>query len=165
MGSALLKLIILIINRMNEVMFFFSIKCSDILLNTHKLHLSRLFCCNHTCYCFNMVSVTSASRYQPRYQSRSSMYIRRLIPRTFADWPRLFRSKPRHQLIQSFLSTRRKRGPLATYWVKNEASDQLRRLPRLIWVFARRTLIFLGLSWHGSLTDITEDCLPSSIVV
>ena len=27
-----------------------------------KLHLSRLFCCNHTFYCVHMVSVTSASR-------------------------------------------------------------------------------------------------------
>ena len=43
------------------------------------LHLSRLFCCNHTCHCVNMVSVTSASRYitsasryikvDPRYSS------------------------------------------------------------------------------------------------
>ena len=39
-----------------------------------------------------MVSVTSASRYikpvshyHPRYQSRSSMYIRGLIPRIFAE--------------------------------------------------------------------------------
>ena len=39
---------------------------------------------NHTCYCVNVVSVTSASRYLPRYQSRSSMYIRGLIPRNFA---------------------------------------------------------------------------------
>ena len=43
-------------------------------------------------YCVNMVSVTSASRYitsasryQPRYHSRSSMYIRGLIPRNFAE--------------------------------------------------------------------------------
>ena len=43
-------------------------------------------------YCVNMVSVTSASRYitsasryHPRYQSRSSMYIRGLIPRNFAE--------------------------------------------------------------------------------
>ena len=61
-------------------------------LKEHKLHLSRLFCCNHTCYCVNMVSVTlpsryimSASPYHPRYQSRSSMYIRGLIPRNFAE--------------------------------------------------------------------------------
>ena len=51
-----------------------------------------LFCCNHTCYCVNMVSVTSASRYltsatryHPRYQSRSSMYIRGLIPQNFLE--------------------------------------------------------------------------------
>ena len=36
---------------------------SDILLKKHKLHLSHLFYCNHTCCCINMVSVTSASRY------------------------------------------------------------------------------------------------------
>ena len=29
--------------------------------------------------------ITSASRYQQRYQSRSSMYIRGLIPRNFAE--------------------------------------------------------------------------------
>ena len=52
----------------------------------------RLFCCNHTCYCANMVSVTSASRYItpasryfPRYQSRPLMYIRGLIPRNIAE--------------------------------------------------------------------------------
>ena len=40
-------------------------------------------CCNHTCY--GMVSVTSASRYHSRYQSRSSAYIRGLIQRNFAE--------------------------------------------------------------------------------
>ena len=73
---------------------FFSIKYrySDILLKKHKLHLSRLFCCNHTCYCVNTISVTpasryipSASRYHPRYQRRSSMYIRGLMPRNFTE--------------------------------------------------------------------------------
>ena len=29
--------------------------------------------------------ITSASRYHPRYQSRSSMFIRGLIPRNFAE--------------------------------------------------------------------------------
>ena len=58
----------------------------------HKLHLNHLFCRNHTCYCANMVFVTSASCYitsascyHPRYQSRSSMYIRGLIPRKSAE--------------------------------------------------------------------------------
>ena len=64
---------------------------SDILLKKQsKLHLkhlveccNRLFRCNQTCYCVGMVPVTSVSRYVTsgsRYQSRSSMYIRGLIP-------------------------------------------------------------------------------------
>ena len=71
---------------------------SDILLKKHKLHLNRLFCCNHICYCVIMVSVTSASRYitsascyHPRYQSRSSMYFRGFIPQISRNWPRQFR--------------------------------------------------------------------------
>ena len=82
-----------LIRRINEVMFLLiKYRYNDILLKKHKLHLSRLFCCNHSCYCVNMVSVTSASRYitpasryHPRYQSRSSMYILGLIPRNFAE--------------------------------------------------------------------------------
>ena len=71
-----------LISRINEVYVF----------SPHKLHLSRLFCCNHTCCFVHMVSVTSASRYitsvsryHPRYKSRSSMYIRGLIPRNFVE--------------------------------------------------------------------------------
>ena len=33
----------------------------------------------------NMVSVTSASRYHTRYQSRSLMYIRSMLPQNFAE--------------------------------------------------------------------------------
>ena len=66
---------------------------SDILLKKkYKLHLSHLFCCNHTCYCVNMVSVTSVSRYlksvsryHPNYQ-RSSMFIRGLIPLNISEF-------------------------------------------------------------------------------
>ena len=64
----------------------------EILFKKHKIHLRRLFCSSHICYCVNMVSVTpasryitSASRYHPRFQSRSSMYIRGLIPWNFAE--------------------------------------------------------------------------------
>ena len=78
-----------LISRINEVNSFFF---QYFVEKTHKLLLSRLFSCNHTCYCVNMVSVTSASRYitsasryHPRYQSRSSMYTRGLIPRNFAE--------------------------------------------------------------------------------
>ena len=60
-----------------------------------KSLISRIIevCCNYTCYCVNMVSVTSASRYitsasryHQLYQSRSSKYIRGLIQWNFAGW-------------------------------------------------------------------------------
>ena len=64
---------------------YFSIKDrnSDISLKKHKLHYNRLFCCNHTCHCVSMVSLISVSPYvtsASHYQSRSSVYIRGLIP-------------------------------------------------------------------------------------
>ena len=70
---------------------YFSIKyCNgDILLEKNMNFIySRLFCCNHTCYCVGTVSVTSASHYvmsASHYQSRSSMYIRGLIPRNSTE--------------------------------------------------------------------------------
>ena len=48
------------------------------------------------------------------------------------------------------LSAWRKLGSLATYWAHSEYSDQTGRMPRLIWVFAGRTVILLVLSWGGS---------------
>ena len=58
---------------------YFSIKyrSSDISLKQHQLHYNCLFCCDHTCYCGNMISVTSASfyitsvsRYLPRISKK-----------------------------------------------------------------------------------------------
>ena len=51
---------------------------------------------------------------------------------------------------ESFLSARRKLGSLATHWAHSEDYDQTGRMPRLIWVFAGRTVILLVLSWSGS---------------
>ena len=51
---------------------------------------------------------------------------------------------------ESSLSTWRKLGSLATLWVHREDSGQTGRMPRLIWVFAGRTLILLVLSCRGS---------------
>ena len=45
---------------------------------------------------------------------------------------------------ESSLSAWRKLGSLATHWAHNEDSDQTGRTPRLIWVFAGRTCIFVG---------------------
>ena len=51
---------------------------------------------------------------------------------------------------ESSLSAWRKLGPLATNWAHSEDSDQTGRMPRLIWVFAGRTLTLLVLSGGGS---------------
>ena len=51
---------------------------------------------------------------------------------------------------ESSLSGWRKLRSLATHWAHSEDSDQTGRMPRLIWVFAGRTLILLVLSRRGS---------------
>ena len=53
---------------------------------------------------------------------------------------------------ESSLPAWRNLGSLATHWAHREDSDQTGRMPRLIWVFAGRTLILLVLSWGGSCT-------------
>ena len=105
MGSALLKSIFSdypksLISRINEV-YVFSIKyrCSAISFEKKDINFIyyRSFGCNHTCYCVSIVCVTPASRYvtsASRYQSRSSIYIRGMIPRNcmiLQNWPRQFR--------------------------------------------------------------------------
>ena len=61
---------------------------------------------------------------------------------------------------ESSLSTWRKLGSLATYWAHREDSDQTRRMPSLIWVFAGCSLTLLVLSCHGSVF-VSLICLPS----
>ena len=51
---------------------------------------------------------------------------------------------------ESSLSAWRNLGSLATHWAHSEDSDQTGRMPRLIWVFAGRTLTLLVLSCRGS---------------
>ena len=51
---------------------------------------------------------------------------------------------------ESSLSAWRKLGSLATHWAHSEDSDQIGRMPRLIQVFAGRTLILLILACRGS---------------
>ena len=46
---------------------------------------------------------------------------------------------------ESSLSAWRKLGSLATHWAHSKDSDQTGRMPRLIWVFAGRTVILLVL--------------------
>ena len=54
------------------------------------------------------------------------------------------------QSDQSSLSAWRLLGSLATHWAHSEDCDQTGRMPRLIWVFARRSLTLLVLSRGGS---------------
>ena len=51
-------------------------------------------------------------------------------------------------------ATWRSIGSLAMHWAHSEDSDQTGRMPRLIWVFAWRTLILLVLSCRGSYVHI-----------
>ena len=51
---------------------------------------------------------------------------------------------------ESSLSAWRKLGSIATHWAHCEDSDQTGRMPRLIWVFAGRTVTLLVLSRGGS---------------
>ena len=46
------------------------------------------------------------------------------------------------QFDQSSLPAWRKLGSFATHWVHSDGSGQTGRMPRLIWVFARRTFIY-----------------------
>ena len=52
------------------------------------------------------------------------------------------------------LSAWRKLGSLATQWAHREDSNQTGRMPRLIWVFAGRTVILLVLSCRGSYSSV-----------
>ena len=57
---------------------------------------------------------------------------------------------------ESSLSAWRKLGSLATHWAHSEDSAQTGRMPRLIWIFAGRTVILLVLSWGGSYDTMTQ---------
>ena len=48
------------------------------------------------------------------------------------------------------MKKKKKIGYLATLWAHSEDSDESGRMPRLIWVFAGRTVILYVLSWGGS---------------
>ena len=57
---------------------------------------------------------------------------------------------------ESSLSAWRKLGSLVTHWAHSEDSDQTGRMPRLIWVFAARTITLLVLSYRGSLITVGQ---------
>ena len=57
---------------------------------------------------------------------------------------------------KSSLSAWRKLRSLATHWAHSEDSGQTGQMPRLIWVFAGRTVSLLVLSWGGSYETTCE---------
>ena len=57
--------------------------------------------------------------------------------------------QPGHPPSESSLSAWRELRSLATYSAHIKDSDQTGRMPRLIWVFAGRTVVLLVLSWGG----------------
>ena len=63
---------------------------------------------------------------------------------------------------ESSLSAWRSIRSLATHWAHSEDSDQTGRMPRLIWVFAGRTLILLVLSCRGSYVHIKPPPPPEA---
>ena len=80
-----------------------------------------------------MVSVTTALRYNPRYQNRSSMYIHGLIPRNFAELAEAVqigdqRSEfPDQSEIQSLNS--------ASVLAKTAGPDEMPHSVNFIWVY------------------------------
>ena len=62
---------------------------------------------------------------------------------------------------ESSLSAWRKLGSLATHWAHREESDQIGRMPRLIWVFAGHTDHFVGfvMRWLIRFSDCPYTCM------
>ena len=57
---------------------------------------------------------------------------------------------------ESSLSAWRKLMSLSPHWAHSKDTDQTGQMPRLIWVFAGRTVILLVLSCHGSFSVTTS---------
>ena len=62
------------------------------------------------------------------------------------------------------LSAWRKFGSLATHWVHSEDSEQIGRMPGLLWVFTGHTVISLALSRAGSYLTMRRFSLALSSV-
>ena len=67
-------------------------------------------------------------------------------------------------LIRVFAVRMKKAGIFTYPWAHSEDSDQTGRMPRLIWVFAGRTVILFVLSWGGSYEPRHEKTHPPSLI-
>ena len=95
--------------------------------------LDREYCC------YSWVRIYQKA-FEPRHDKTNKMTVR----------PAKISLGIRPVWSESSLSAWRKLGSLATHWAHSEDSDQTGWMPRLIWVFAGRTLILLVLSCRGS---------------
>ena len=89
-----------------------------------------------------MLNLNHTCTYEPRHDKTSKMSVRPAKTQISLG--------VRPVWSESWLSAWRNLGSLATHWAHSEDSDQTGRMPRLICVFAGRTLILLVLSCRGS---------------
>ena len=95
--------------------------------------------------CFRMMLVflrITSETYEPRHDTTNNVAVRPAKTQISLGI--------RPVWSESSLSAWKNLWSLATHWVHSEDSDQTGRMPRLIWVFAWRTLIMLVLSCRGS---------------
>ena len=86
--------------------------------------------------------LTSPTRFEPPHDKTNNVVVRPAKTQISLGI--------RYVWTESLLSAWRKLGSLATHLAHSEDSDQTGQMPRLIWVFAVRTLTLLILSRGGS---------------
>ena len=99
-------------------------------------------------FCLKEKEKQNISRFEPRHDKTGKMCVRPAKTQISLGI--------RPVWSEFSLSAWRKLGSIATHWAHSEDSDQTGRMPRLIWVFAGRTLILLVLSCRGFF-DITVE--------
>ena len=120
----------------------------------HKL----VFSCRGSHYCFPdhahsvqyILAIKMTRIYKPPHEKSNKMTVRPAKTQLSLGI--------RPVWSESSLSAWRNIGLLATPWSHSEDSDQIGRIPRLIWVFAGRKLILLVLSYRGSYV-LSKSCL------
>ena len=117
---------------------------STLLDETFAINVERLFSVD-----ISLASVmTTKIIYEPPHDKTNKMTVRPAKTQISLDIHPVW--------SESSLSAWRKLWSLTTRWTHSEDSDQTGRMPRLIWVFAGRTVILLVLSRGGSYIIIIE---------
>ena len=105
--------------------------------------------------CFSLSEASTCCKYE-KNEILNTMYVRRDMTKA-TKWlcaqQRLRSACASAQSVQSLLSTQWVAKDLSFLHADSEDSDQTGRMPRLIWVFAVRTVTLLVLSLGGSYID------------